>query len=68
MKLTPVALLRLVPVSVTLVPTGPLVGLIVVMVGAANTVVFSSTPTLLLIKLLTARSGRLSASRSRITA
>jgi hypothetical protein len=36
--------LRLLPVSVTLVPTGPLLGLTEVRVGA-YTVVFSSTPT-----------------------
>ncbi|OUJ69206.1 hypothetical protein BXP70_26730 [Hymenobacter crusticola] len=42
-KRTAVALLRLVPVRVTLVPTGPLLGLMLVSVGAANTVVFRNT-------------------------
>ena len=38
MKATAVALLKLVPVSVTLVPTGPLVGVNEVMLGAGMTV------------------------------
>ena len=43
LKLTAVVLLRLAPVSTTLVPTGPEVGLAPLSVGAGKVVVFSST-------------------------
>src|SRR5476651_382201 len=61
-----VVALKLVPVMVTGVPTGPLDGVNEVMVGGGNTGLLRSTDTVLLFWLATTRSGLPSPSKSPI--